>query len=82
MFEHGMQTEMIIHKDNQLKPLHLAAKSGANRALISLISRGAEIDPLDGLSMTPLMHAIENTQFACAKTLLELGANIEGTDKH
>jgi ankyrin repeat protein len=57
--------------------MHFSAKFGSLECLVSLISRGAGVDPPDTLQRTPLMVALEHGQPAIAKSLVELGADIE-----
>lgn len=55
----------------------MAAEHGSLNVLLALISRGAGVDPLDRECRTPLTLAIENNKFACARSLIELGSDIE-----
>jgi len=48
--------------------------------IISLISRGAGVDPTDSNIKTPLMISIENNKFTAARSLNEFGADIEARD--
>jgi ankyrin repeat protein len=58
-------------------PIHLAAECGALSLLLALIGRGAGVDTLDGQGRTPLVLAIENNKFACVRSLVELGSELE-----
>jgi ankyrin repeat protein len=60
--------------------MHLAAVEGALNVLLALISRGAGVDPTDKDNITPLCLAIEGNKFACVRSLIELGADIERQD--
>lgn len=60
--------------------MHYAAESGSLNSIICMVSRGANIDPADTYSRTPLMIAIENNNSAVARSLIELGADIDSTD--
>lgn len=61
-------------------PMHYAAENGCLNVILTLVSRGAGIDPTDTFERTPLMIAIENNKSAVARSLIELGADIELTD--
>ena len=77
-FDHGMDANLFFNNDQEgWTPMHYAAKSGALKIVLALISRGAGVDPPDNNQRTPLMIAIENKQVAVAKSLIELGADIE-----
>ena len=60
--------------------MHLAAKSGSMNIVLAMISRGAGVDPPDDTGKTPLILAIENNKTEVAKSLIELGADIELKD--
>ncbi len=60
--------------------MHYAAKHGSLTVLLALISRGAGVDPPDSNLRTPLFVAIENQKTAVARSLIELGADIEARD--
>ena len=50
-----------INNDNLgYTPMHYCAFSGSLNVLLSLVSRGAGVDPPDLNAKTPLMVAIEN----------------------
>jgi ankyrin repeat protein len=61
-------------------PMHYASENGCLNVILTLVSRGAGIDPTDTFERTPLMIAIENNKSAVARSLIELGADIETTD--
>lgn len=61
-------------------PMHFAAEYGSLNVILALVSRGAGLDPTDSQLRTPLMVAIENLKTAVARTLIELGADVELTD--
>jgi len=61
-------------------PMHYASENGSLNVILSMVSRGAGIDPTDNFERTPLMIAIENNKSAVARSLIELGADIENTD--
>jgi ankyrin repeat protein len=60
--------------------MHYAAKNGSLAVLLGLIARGAGVDPPDNNSKTPLIVAIENSKVAVARSLIELGADVEARD--
>jgi ankyrin repeat protein len=60
--------------------MHYAAKFGSLNILLALISRGAGVDPPDNNQKTPLCVAIENNKTAIARSLIELGSDIENRD--
>lgn len=76
-FDHGMEVNMQFKELSDRTPMHIAAEAGALNVLLALISRGAGIDPTDQKEKTPLTLAIENNRFACVRSLVELGADIE-----
>ena len=57
--------------------MHFAAGNGSHNSVLALISRGAGLDPPDVNLKTPLMISIENGKTKVAKSLIELGADIE-----
>jgi ankyrin repeat protein len=61
-------------------PMHYAAKHGSLNVLLALISRGAGVDPPDSGLKTPLFVALEHRKTAVARSLIELGADIEARD--
>lgn len=48
-------------------PMHYAAENGGLNVILTLVSRGAGIDPPDNFERTPLMIAIENNKSAVAR---------------
>ncbi|KAG4441912.1 hypothetical protein IFR05_002596 [Cadophora sp. M221] len=56
--------------------MHIAADMGHDDVLETLIKEGAEIDSLNELNQTPLMHAIRADQQDSMQILLDAGANI------
>lgn len=80
-FDHGMDVNLIFNNDAEgWTPMHYAAKHNSIKTLIALISRGAGVDPPDNQLKTPLMVANENNKTAVARSLIELGADIEIRD--
>ena len=61
-------------------PMHYACENGCLSTILTLVSRGAGIDPTDTFERTPLMIAIENNKSAVARSLIEFGADIEMKD--
>ena len=57
--------------------MHFAAKNGSHNSILALVSRGGGLDPPDNQLRTPLMLAIECGKTKVAKSLIELGADIE-----
>ena len=57
--------------------MHVAAELGSLNVILDLIGRGANVDPLDKSSRTPLSLAIEKNKYSCVRSLVELGADIE-----
>jgi len=79
-FDHGLDVNLQFmnnKKYDEKTPIHIAAENGSLNVLLALISRGAGVDPLDREQRTPLTLAIENNRFACARSLIELGSDIE-----
>jgi ankyrin repeat protein len=60
--------------------MHYASKNGAINVVLALISRGAGVDPPDNNLKTPLMISAEYNKPAIARSLIELGADIENKD--
>ena len=61
-------------------PMHYSAETGSLNVILSMVHRGAGIDPTDALERTPLMIAIANNKTLVARSLIELGADIENKD--
>jgi ankyrin repeat protein len=79
-FDHGLDVNLQFNTRasyEEKTPMHFAAEFGSVKVLLALISRGAGVDPLDLQQRTPLTLAIENNRFACARSLIELGSDIE-----
>lgn len=77
-FDHGIDVNLFFANDTDgWTPMHYAAKSGSLNIVLALVSRGAGVDPPDNHCKTPLMVAIENNKAAVARSLIELGADIE-----
>lgn len=55
--------------------LHIAAGSGSMNALKYLLTQGCEIDARNSWEQTPLQEAVDTCHLACAKVLLQAGAN-------
>lgn len=81
MFNHGAKAEAYLNKKLKQKPLHYIAKNGSVRCLLILMGKGLEeLSPEDSEGDTPLNMAIRNNQTIIAKSLVELGADIEARD--
>ena len=81
MFNHGAKAEAFLDKKTKQKPLHYIAQNGSVRCLLILMGKGLEeLSPQDSVGDTPLNMAIRNNQTIIAKSLLELGAEIEIKD--
>ena len=79
-FDHGLDVNLQFtqnKKYDEKTPIHVAAEQGSLNVLLALIGRGAGVDPLDRECRTPLTLAIEKNKFACARSLIELGSDIE-----
>ena len=72
--------DMKNQQRTEWTPMHHAAENGSHNVILALVSRGAGIDPTDIYLRTPLMIAIEYNKSAVARSLIELGAEIENTD--
>lgn len=80
-FDHGMDCNLQFGPAHVNKtPIHVAAETGALSVLLAIISRGAGVDPMDDQLRTPLVLAIENNRYACVRSLIELGSDIEQKD--
>ena len=65
---------------NEITPLHLAARSGQKRIVLSFLTRRAEVDATDIYGWSPLHYAAESGQRDVAEILLNHHANIELKD--
>ena len=80
-FDHGIDVNMYFNNDpDGQSVLHFAAKNGSHNSILALVSRGAGLDPPDNSLRTPLMVAIESGKTKVARSLIELGADIELKD--
>lgn len=57
-------------------PLHLAALNGSRECVEELLAAGADIDRRDSLQATPLMKALEGTNYHVMDVLLRAGADV------
>lgn len=81
MFSHGAKAEAHLIRSKKLKPLHLIAQHGSVRWLLQLMGNGLEeLSPGDASGDTPLNMAIRNNRTVIAKSLIELGAEVETKD--
>ncbi|CAI2372507.1 unnamed protein product [Moneuplotes crassus] len=81
MFNHGAKAEAHLIRSKKLKPLHLVAQHGSVRCLLQLMGNGLEeLSPEDSSGDTPLNMAIRNNRTIIAKSLIELGADLEAKD--
>lgn len=62
--------------------LHLAAYFGVQKAVNTLVEKGADIDAKDKHGRAPLLRAVARGEEAVIKLLLENGAEIDGKDYH
>ena len=77
-FDHGMDVNLYFANDPEGQTImHFASKNGALNTVLALVSRGAGLDPPDNNLKTPLMIAIESGKAKVAKSLVELGADLE-----
>ena len=68
----------VVHlksSHRQITPLHLACRYGNVEAAKLLLDNGAEIEVAQDHTVTPMMAAIENSQTAIVRLLLEKGAD-------
>jgi len=68
-------SDINIMNKFQLTPLNLCAARGKHMILINLILKGADVNQTTASGVTALMNACENNRPACAKILLEHGAD-------
>jgi hypothetical protein len=81
MFNHGSKAESYLDKKNKKKPLHYIAKHGSVRCLLILMGKGLEdLSPINLEGDSPLNLAIRNGKTVVAKSLVELGADLEAKD--
>jgi ankyrin repeat protein len=81
IFNHGAKAEVLLDKKKAMKPLHFIATNGSVRCLLILMGKGLEeLSPQDHEGDTPLNMAIRNSQTVVAKSLIELGAELEVKD--
>lgn len=72
----SVQMVCIVIQDN-LTPLHCAARSGHEQAVEVLVNRGASLFSKTKNGLTPLHMAIQGDHVECAKKLLDHKADIE-----
>lgn len=81
--EYGFNDEKIA-PDTRARtgdtPLHIAALNGNLRAIVLLLTEGAELNARGEGGMTPLHYAVQMEQIDAIKLLLEHGADHSVTD--
>lgn len=81
MHNHGAKAETYLDKKKKQKPLHFVAMHGSVRCLLVLMGKGLEeLNPADADGETPLSIAIKNNRTIIAKSLIELGVELEFKD--
>lgn len=81
MHNHGAKAETLIDKTLKQRPLHFVAINSSVRCLLVLMGKGLEeLDPPDTNGDTPLHLAVKNNSTIIAKSLIELGCDIEFKD--
>ena len=81
MHNHGAKAEALLDKKSKQKPIHYIAIHGSVRCLLVLMGKGLEeLSPLNADGETPLNISIKNNQTIIAKSLIELGADLEIKD--
>lgn len=79
LIELGVDINFRDSRYNQTA-LHAAASTGSKKTVAFLIEKGASLDSLDGISMTPLMHACSRgKKIGSAIALLLLGHGADAT---
>jgi ankyrin repeat domain-containing protein 50 len=79
LLRHEASVEKVAG-DWELRPMHIAASSGALRNLMELALSGADIDSDDKNEGTPLSFALSREGDQCVQFLLDKGANVERCD--
>jgi ankyrin repeat protein len=78
MHNHGAKAETILDKKMEQRALHFIASNSSVRCLLVLMGKGLEeLDPVDTNGDTPLHLSINNNSAIIAKSLIELGCDIE-----
>jgi len=76
------------HSSYDMQPIHYMASVGDKKKLAQILSQldnsdddqagtRGNVDMRDSEGRTPLMHAIHNEHFACAKMLMDAGADVD-----
>lgn len=81
MHNHGAKAETFLDKKKERRPLHFIAINSSVRCLLILMGKGLEeLDPVDTDGDTPLQISIKNNSNIIAKSMIELGCDLESRD--
>jgi ankyrin repeat protein/serine/threonine protein kinase len=74
LLEHGADAN--ARDDRGQSALSIVARGGCRSALLALLCNGALVSRCDQDGKSPLLHAIDNSRYACAVRLVAVGAAI------
>ncbi|KAJ9604258.1 hypothetical protein H2200_011092 [Cladophialophora chaetospira] len=75
LLNHERPADPCVPDEGGHMPVHLAVRDNIKLDFGKFVQKGFPVDQVDGNGDTPLMIALQNSNFAIAKRLLDLGAD-------